>query len=188
MVGRGIIFIFLLCLSFPFFSQTDSLQTGSVKNKKAVYSRARKATVMSAILPGLGQVYNQKYLKVPLIYAGLGGFGYFFYVNNTSYNNYRAALISSVNNGGTAQLDGRTYSTSQLQTQKLYYRRFRDIGAIGVAVVYILNVIDANVDAHLKTFDVSDDLSINIDPWQTYYGSASGVCTATGFSIKLNFR
>jgi hypothetical protein len=93
-----------------------------------------------------------------------------------------------VDNGGTAFIDGRNYTTTQLQTQKLYYRRFRDIGVIGVAVIYILNIVDANVDAHLKTFDVSDDLSIHVDPWQGFYQACGKTSRATGISIKLNFN
>lgn len=180
----------LLFIGFHFImnSQTDTLQTGGVKNKKEVYSSARKATIMSAILPGLGQVYNKKYWKVPVIYAGLGGLGYFFYVNNTNYNNYRSALKYSLNNGGTSEVDGQIYSTSQLQTQKLYYRKFRDFAVIGMAALYILNMIDANVDAHLKTFDVSDDLSIHIDPWQDFRGNDKGFGVASGLSIKINLK
>ena len=179
---------FCLTAATPVYSQTDSIPVEKVKNKKAVYGPARKATIMSALVPGLGQVYNRKYWKAPVIYAALGGLGYFFYINNTSYNNYRTALIKSVDNGGTAEVGGRVYSTTQLQSQKLYYRKFRDFAGIGIAVVYFLNIIDANVDAHLKTFDVSDDLSINIDPWQGIYNTSSGYATATGLSIKLKFR
>lgn len=170
------------------YSQDDTTSQVKVKNKKAVYGAARKATIMSAIIPGLGQIYNKKYWKAPVIYAGMGGFGYFFYINNTSYNNYRAALKYSVANGGYAFIEGHNYSTSQLQTQKLYYRRFRDIGVIGMAAMYILNIIDANVDAHLKTFDVSDDLSLSVDPWQAVYNNGSVISTANGISLKLNFR
>lgn len=182
----------IILLSF-FFSglvsaQVNSDSTVTVKNKKAVYSTARKATIMSAVIPGLGQVYNKKYWKPPVIYAGLAGFGYFFYVNNTSYNNYRAALRYSVDNGGSAVVDGRNYSTTQLQSQKLYYRKFRDLGAIGVVAMYLLNVVDANVDAHLKTFDVSDDLSLNVNPWVGNYVAGNNIATATGVSIKLNFK
>ncbi|MBI2722549.1 MAG: hypothetical protein HYX39_10280 [Bacteroidetes bacterium] len=169
-------------------SQTDTLQTGSLKNKKEVYSSARKATILSAILPGAGQIYNKKYWKVPIIYAGLGGLGYFFYLNNTKYNNYRSALKYSLSNGGFSRVDGQNYSTSQLQTQKLYYRKFRDFAVIGMVAIYILNLIDANVDAHLKTFDVSDDLSIYIDPWQGIYSTEKGSVAASGISIKINFK
>ncbi|MCW3077521.1 MAG: hypothetical protein JWO32_2130 [Bacteroidetes bacterium] len=187
----GRIFIVILCIFCGFLSvsaQNDSIKTEGVKNKKAVYGSARKASIMSAILPGLGQIYNRKYWKAPVIYAGLGGLGYFFYINNTRYNNYRNGLLYAVNNGDVAVVDGQAYTTSQLQTQKLYYRKFRDFAVIGMGVLYILNIIDANVDAHLKTFDVSDDLSLQIDPWQGIYRTSSGYATAAGISLKFNFK
>lgn len=182
-----IIAIFLfrtLCLT----AQTDTVKVEGVKNKKAVYGSARKASIMSAVLPGLGQIYNRKYWKAPVIYAGLGGLGYFFYINNTRYNTYRNGLLYAVQNGDVAVVNGQAYTTSQLQTQKLYYRKFRDFAVIGMAVLYVLNIIDANVDAHLKTFDVSDDLSLHVDPWQGVYSTSAGFGTATGISLKLNFK
>ncbi len=183
--------IFILVFSFFVFSaaaQNDTLKADtvkSVKNNRSVYANARRATLMSAILPGLGQIYNKKYWKVPIIYAGIGGFGYMFVTNNTQYNYYRAALLYSVDNGGVAVADGQLYRTEDLQTLKLGFKKYRDFAAIGIGILYLLNIVDANVDAHLKTFDVSDDLSLNIDPWQII--GPGGTC-ATGLSIKLNFK
>jgi hypothetical protein len=189
--------IVLLCFCFSCFSQQqDSIVTidSTTKNaeKKTIYSKARKAAIFSACLPGLGQAYNKKYWKIPIIYSGIGGFGYLFYINNTKYNNYRQALIKSqdtATNKGYAIIDGINYSTSQLQTQKLYYKKFRDFGVIGIAIIYLLNIVDANVDGHLQTFDVSDDLSLRINPWQNTIsiGNLKNK-TVYGLSIKLNFR
>jgi len=184
------IFIFafsFFIVSFNFYSQADSLRQDSVKPKKnkAVYSNARKATIMSALVPGLGQIYNKKYWKVPIIYAGLGGFGYMFYENNIKYKYYRSALLLSVDNGGFAVADNINYSTEDLQKLKLNYKKYRDFAVMGIGIFYLLNLIDANVDAHLKTFDVSDNLSMNINPWQTI---SSGGRWAAGLSIKLNFK
>ncbi len=191
---------FFIILVFTFFAlgyhaQSDTIVLGkdtttkTKVQKKAIYSSARKASIMSAILPGLGQVYNKKYWKVPIIYAGLGGFGYMFLSNNTKYNDYRKGLIASVNHGDSSQMVyGEYYSQSQLQSQKLYYRKYRDFAVIGFSIVYIINIIDANVDAHLRTFDISDDLSLNVDPWQNVYRTGSGYKTATGISLKLNFK
>ncbi len=142
---------------------------------------------MSALLPGLGQAYNKKYLKIPLIYAGLGGFGYMFVTNNQQYNFYRKNLIAE-NDEDPNTINTTRYSSDQLQVQKVSYRKNRDLAAIGIAVFYVLNIIDANVDAHLKTFDVSDDLSMNIRPWHSVYSNGTGFSTATGISIKLNFK
>lgn len=189
-----------IIIVFTFFAlgyraQSDTIVLGkdtttqTKVEKKAIYASARKASIMSAILPGLGQAYNKKYWKIPIIYAGLGGFGYMFLSNNTKYNDYRKGLIASVNNGDSSQsVYGVNYSQSQLQSQKLYYRKYRDFAVIGFSIVYIINIIDANVDAHLRTFDMSDDLSLSLDPWQNVYHTASGYRTASGISLKLNFK
>jgi len=156
--------------------------------KKATYSSARKASIMSAILPGLGQAYNKKYWKIPVIYAGLGGFGYMFLINNKQYNIYRSNVIAYNDNDPTTIPNLPEYSSDQSQVLKLQYRKYRDFAVIGFSLIYLINIIDANVDAHLKTFDVSDDLSIYIDPWQSTYKNSSGFRTATGLSIKLKFK
>lgn len=183
---RIIIIIFFCFFSLPcFHAQTDSAQVEGVKDKKSVYSRARKATIMSAILPGLGQAYNKKYWKVGVIYAGFGGLGYLFYINNSYYNEYRTALILSQDSSHNGFASG--YSTDQLSKLKAQYRKNRDFTIIGLAAIYLLNIVDANVDAHLKTFDVSDDLSIRVDPWQSLYNTGNGIKTANGFSVKLTF-
>jgi predicted transcriptional regulator with HTH domain len=171
----------------------DSVKSENIHRK--LYSKPRLATILSACLPGLGQAYNGKrsILKIPVIYAGLGGFGYMFYVNNSNFHSYRNALLQSQeansNHQGFAIVDGRLWSTSQLQTQKIYYKKFRDFSIIGMAAIYLLNIIDANVDAHLKTFDISDDLSVQIAPWQTICKTnGRGVSTFNGLSIKINMR
>ena len=159
-----------LCLAIKTGAQTsrdklekDSLDQARLKQKK-IYSSPRKASIMSAVFPGLGQIYNRKYWKAPVIYAGLGGLGYIFLNNNGLYNDYREALKYSLDNGGVALIDGVSYTTTQLQDQKISFRKNRDFAGLGLILLYLLNIIDANVDAHLKTFDVSDDLSLIISP------------------------
>lgn len=156
------------------------------RNRKKIYSIARKSTLMSAILPGLGQAYNKKYWKVPVIYAGLIGFGYLFVTNNTQYRFYRKNLIAFYDNDSST-VNTTQYSGSQLETLKTDFKKNRDLGLIGMGIIYLVNIIDANVDGHLRTFDVSDDLSISVDPWQNIYRSA-GYKTAMGLSIKFNFK
>lgn len=158
-------------------------------DKKKTYTKPRIATIMSICLPGLGQAYNKKFWKIPVIYAGFAGFGYIFYTNNSRYHDFRNAVILSqeTSSNGYAVVDGRNWTTDQLQTEKLEYKKLRDVGIIGMGIIYLLNIVDANVDAHLKTFDVSDDLSIRMDPWQTYHPSAKGK-TVYGLSVKINFK
>jgi hypothetical protein len=155
--------------------------------KKENYFAPRRASILSALLPGLGQAYNKKYWKIPIIYAGLGGFGYMFAFNNTEYNYYRKNLIA-VNDEDAGTTNETTYNSEQLQTLKNEYKKSRDIAIIGMAVIYFLNIIDANVDAHLKTFDVNDDLSIHLDPWQSVYQRQNSFGVASGLSLKINFK
>ena len=189
-------FVFIIVAFFVISesrAQTDStsILSDSVSRKKEerkkIYATPRKASIMSAALPGLGQIYNRKYWKVPVIYAALGGFGYMFAVNNKQYKAYRQAVRQSVNNGGVATIYGTSYLTSDLQSQKLYYRKFRDFAGIGIAIVYLLNIVDANVDAHLKTFDVSDDLSFKINPWLDGF-TFGRQAPVGGLTLKINFK
>jgi len=191
---KQVFFIVLFsCFLMPAYSQQDSLTLtqDSIARAKAAhektYSGPRKASIMSAILPGLGQAYNKKYWKIPIVYAGIGGFGYMFVNNNNQYNYYRKNLRAA--NGLVPGAVNEThYSSDQLQVLKLSYRKKRDFAIIGLALIYILNIVDANVDAHLKTFDVSDDLSLHIEPWQTLYNSGQGFKAASGISLTLNFK
>ncbi len=186
-----IIFLFFI---HSVSAQNDTIVLGkdtttqTKSEKKAIYSDARKASIMSAVLPGLGQAYNKKYWKIPIVYAGLGGFGYMFLTNNKQYNLYRTNVRAYYDEDSTTIPSLKNYSGEQLQTQKLYYRKFRDFAVIGFGIIYLINIIDANVDAHLKSFDVSDDVSLHIDPWQSTYKTGSGYRMATGLTFKLNFK
>ena len=187
-------FIFLVGLIFfvqssGLVAQTDSDSVKAEKkiNKKAIYGNARKATIMSAILPGLGQAYNKKWWKVPIVYAGLGGFGYLFYYNQSRFNYYSKNLRAEYDEDpGT--LNETDYTGDQLLVLKNDHRKYRDLGIIGLAAIYALNIIDANVDAHLKTFDVSDDLSLKIRPYNNLYYTHNSIGLQSGLSLSLNFK
>lgn len=191
---RTLIILAFLFLVSKTVAQSDTIILGkdtstlTKPEKKAIYSTARKASIMSAILPGLGQAYNKKYWKIPIIYAGLGGFGYMFLTNNKQFNLYRANVVAYNDDDSLTLPAMPEFSSDQSQVLKLYYRKNRDFAVIGFSLIYLINIIDANVDAHLKTFDVSDDLSIHLEPWQSTYKTNSGYRTATGLSIKLNFK
>ncbi|MCX6251165.1 MAG: DUF5683 domain-containing protein [Bacteroidetes bacterium] len=125
-----------------------------------------KATIMSALLPGLGQVYNKKYWKVPIIYAGFGVLTYFIVTNAQEYNTFKGAYIESVDsifNGKYADLVSK-YTANDLLSGREYYRRNLEISCLLTAVLYVLNIVDASVDANLFTYNVSKDLTIKLDP------------------------
>lgn len=155
----------------------------------------KKATIMSACLPGLGQIYNRKWWKVPIVYAGLGGLGYLVYNNYSEYNAYLHAyefktgdLPEGVTlNQHETDLANR-YSDSQLQTYKESYRRDFEFYTILTIAWYGLNIVDACVDGHLYNYDISDDLSFIVDPYRPVEQPVMMPQYAQmGLSFKLNF-
>ncbi len=140
---------------------------------------------MSACLPGLGQVYNRKYWKVPVLYAGAGGIGYAFVYNQTRFVKYRDAYGLRVDNdASTVDEYVGLYTDNDLLELKNYYHRYRDLTVVGGVLLYTLQIIDAAVDAHLFNFNVDEGLSFNASPW-IYKDATAG--TVSGLSFKLNF-
>jgi len=126
----------------------------------------RKATLYSTLVPGLGQIYNRKYWKLPIIYVGFGVMTYFIVTNTDSYLDYRCAYIESVNgnyNGNYSELVNK-YSESELLSATEYYRRNLEISILVTALIYVLNIIDATVDAHLYTYNINENLSLRLAP------------------------
>ena len=128
-----------------------------------------KAAFYSAILPGLGQAYNKKYWKIPLVYAALGTGIYFYTTNNKEYNRYRDAyksrLAGFTNDEFYLDANGVELSTPRVtddglrRAQKLF-RRNKEISLLVTVGLYALNIIDANVDAHLLQYNVDENLSL----------------------------
>ncbi|PWB23853.1 DUF5683 domain-containing protein [Flavobacterium sp. HTF] len=117
-----------------------------------------KAAFYSAILPGLGQAYNKKYWKIPLVYGAIGTSLYFYIDNNKKYHDYRDAYkrrLEGYNNDKYEFLDD-----SRLIAGQKFYQRNRDLSALFVVGFYVLNIIDANVDAALIQFNVNERLSL----------------------------
>src|SRR4051812_30491065 len=120
---REVCFLFLaFFIFFSSFAQSDSTQLAdsvalAKARQKQLYQRPKRAGIMSAILPGLGQGYNGKYWKIPIIYAGLAGGAYVYAINNQSYNLYRNALRNSVSDStNVAAIDGISYTSDELVT------------------------------------------------------------------------
>jgi len=129
-----------------------------------------KAQLYSAILPGLGQIYNRKYWKLPIIY-GIGGAVIFSYFYNRDYyedlNNAYVEVYYMDPPPTEYEFRGKviTYNIAgQLYSNKEKFRKWKDYALVGIAAVYLLNVIDAMIDAYFLEFDVSDDLSLRLGP------------------------
>lgn len=178
--GKKIALLFVcLLLSIPFrsFSQSD---TAIARHSP------RKAVIMSACLPGLGQIYNKKYWKVPIIYAGAAIITYFAVMNADSMNVYKKAYRTATDNDPATVLAPyyAKYDSTQLLQIKNIYRHNLELTCIIGAGIYLLNIIDAAVDANLFDFNVDDNLSMKIAP--------SVFCAAghytTGLSFTFNFK
>lgn len=158
-------FFYIIILIFLFGNQVVfSQEIGeAIKAKDTVLVKEidplkpTKAAFYSAILPGLGQAYNKKYWKIPIVYGAIGTSLYFYIDNNKKYHNYRDAYkrrLAGFNDDQYQYLDDNRL----IQAQR-FYQRNRDLSLLVSVGFYILNIVDANVDAHLIQFNVNDKLS-----------------------------
>ncbi|MCX7762845.1 MAG: DUF5683 domain-containing protein [Candidatus Kryptonium sp.] len=138
----------ILFLSSVAFSQADTAKNVAVKSPT-------KAMLMSAVVPGLGQFYNESYWKIPVIYGLAGYFIYEIRQNDKNYRYYRDLFVQSI------KTTGGDYRYKRLRD---FYRDQRDLFGIYLFVLYIANIVDAYVDAHLYNFDVGENLSIQLSP------------------------
>ena len=177
----------------------DTIVKEAKTEKKAKVKKPHsptKAAIMSACLPGLGQIYNRKWWKVPIVYAGLGGIGYLSYRNFSEYRSYLHAYEYKTGDlpEGVTLNEHETdlankYAAGQLQTYKESYRRSFELFTILTVAWYGLNIVDAIVDGHLYTYDISDDLSLSVDPYlrPTEAPLPMPQYAQVGLSFKLNF-
>ncbi|HEX7414675.1 MAG TPA: DUF5683 domain-containing protein [Bacteroidia bacterium] len=181
------------------FAQTNPAPKDTTVSEKAVKKfankEAHKAAIMSTILPGLGQAYNKKFWKIPFVYAALAGMGYLVYYEEGLYQEYHKELLLryKYNNDPTLYTlhhpDQKLIHlpTSDINTEKILYQKRLDMCIIGIGFVYILNIIDASIDGHMKTFDVSDNLSLSIKP-KTFYCIQNPRSFGVGFTMALTFK
>ncbi|WP_229741443.1 DUF5683 domain-containing protein [Planktosalinus lacus] len=133
-----------------------------------------RAAFYSAVIPGLGQVYNEKYWKIPVIYAGIGASIYFYTTNREDYTRYRDAYKRRL--AGYTDDEFQGIANETLIRAQRTSKRNMDVSLAVAVGFYLLNIVDANVDAHLKQYSISDDLSLNpevdYNPFQesTNYG------------------
>jgi len=129
---------------------------------------AKKASIYSAVLPGLGQAYNKKYWKMPIIYVGFGVFAYMISTNSKEFKQFKEAYLWKVGNDSIPPPDNDyiyEYETAdQLKRGMEYYLRNLELSWLLAGVWYLLNIVDATVDAHLMDYDINEDLSLRIDP------------------------
>jgi hypothetical protein len=189
------ILVFLLVHLVCFLQLTlaqDTLRTAKTetKVKKVFKADPTRATMLAVAFPGLGQIYNRKYWKVPFVYAGFGGLVYAVTFNASTYNTYMKACQDFTDAVPETQSyltllkysDPTTYdpvlypetakiSETEWYKERMlkgidYYKKYRDLSYIGFAVWYLVTILDANVDASLYNYDISDNLNLTLTPVQ----------------------
>ncbi len=200
--------VILMMTGFICFAQQQDVPVTAKKDstpvvtKKASYNKydsatkahpPRAAAFRSAVLPGWGQIYNKKYWKLPIIYTALGITGYIFLDNIKTYKEYRFAYAAryKAEQPPPAQ-DSTDYfklkdiykliSPESIRAARNRFRQYVDYSALFFIIFWGLNVVDATVDAHLKSFDVSPDLSLQIRPGHSQMAGTDGI------SLVLSFR
>ncbi len=192
---------------------TDSITVRNGRKVMTIESYAarfdpRKAMLYSAALPGLGQAYNKKYWKIPLIYGAFGGLGFAVWWNNDRYLFYRAGLFGLLNEPANPTVDPVTNltkfgnrvvdgvplfpasATSPPLKEEIVrnavnrFRRDRDFALIASFIFYMMQMVDAHVDAHLKEFDVNPHLKVSLEP-SVQQNAFTGRSAGIGLTLKF---
>mgnify|MGYP000612376378 CR=1 FL=1 len=193
MFSKNSILVFLiLTFSFNLFSQKDSTK---VKTKEKLFVQQgiykplapSKAAFYSAIFPGMGQIYNRKYWKAPIVWGALAAPTYFYLVNNTDYNRFRTAYKlrkTGFQDEFTDDLGKVSVSLETLERAQEQLSENRDLSLMWGVILYVLQIVEASVNAHLLQFNTDDNLSVSPtfiqDP--ILYDAPK-----VGFSLKYTF-
>ncbi|WP_396212224.1 DUF5683 domain-containing protein [Flavobacterium sp.] len=174
--------VFFLGNAIGFAQETELKIKDTISSKKSQIDplAPARAAFYSAVLPGLGQAYNKKYWKIPIVYGALGtGIGIYAW-NNSKYHEFRDAYKRRIAN--ITDVKYSKYSNETLINAQSAYERQRDISLIVTVALYALNIVDANVDAHLKQFNVDDNLSLRPDVFPSDFTSQQTI------GLTLNYR
>lgn len=168
---KNIFFFSIIFLSLQLYSQIDSTKVKDIKIKDDVFVAQgiykplapAKAAFYSAILPGLGQIYNKKYWKAPIVWGALAIPTYYYLTNNSSYKRYRTAYKLRKNgfqDEFTDDLGNERVSLETLERAQEQLRENRDMSLLSGVILYVLQIVEASVNAHLIQFNTDDNLSI----------------------------
>ena len=163
--------------SMTLMMPADTLQVKHKRNWATWKPDTKRAMWLALVLPGAGQIYNRKYWKLPIIYGGFVGCAYAITWNNQMYHDYSQAYLDIMDDDPNTQSYnqflhlGATINESNIERYKEIFRkrkdrfrRWRDMGTFVMIGIYAFSVIDAYVDASLSEFDISDDLSLRVEP------------------------
>lgn len=187
-------------LAFPAFSQQDNDTTEVIIGPGVAMPQAKDITDIvydtlenrpntalwySAALPGLGQAYNNKYWKIPIIYGGGLVVGYYINYNNKLYKQYRDGLYALIDGDDRTQPFNPNLGENDYRRATDYWRRNRDLLFVAALIVYAANIIDAHVDAHLALFNIDEDISMKIEPSMDQTAMQTNLY---GISIKIRLN
>ncbi len=158
-----------------------------VMNYPSDMSHIQKATTLSLVCPGAGQIYNGSYWKLPIVVAGMASMVYVIDWNQRGYDRFKTAYDLATDGDDTTVGEFPNTSEESLRSIKNAYRRNRDLAIIGTVAVYLVQVADAHIDAHMQAYDISDNLSMEIRPQITQTAGPNGLSNQVGFNISMNF-
>lgn len=180
-----IVLLFIAAGNNAVFSQVKTNSTlvakDTLKSNDIDPLTPAKAAFYSAIVPGLGQAYNKKYWKVPLVYGALGVSIYYYLDSNKKYHQYRDVYKRRLE--GYSDDKFSYYDNDRLISAQKFYQRNRDLSSLFVVGFYILNIVDANVDAALLQFNVNENLSVRPDIYRNDVTFRANV----GLTLNYNF-
>ena len=164
-----------------------SLLDGAISFKSDKYPLPGRSTLYSILIPGLGQAYNGEYWKIPIYWGCLAGAGHYWYVNKTNFEKYRRIYIEAQD----PEYSGPISSETAVYYRDVY-RRYRDYSVLALAAFYLIQVIDANVFAYMHDFNISDDITVSLEPSviqpENYqFAMRDNRPNAYGIGLKMNF-
>ena len=186
------LFCLLICLATQAQSNKDELDETARQNKKNISRaldplRPAKAAFYSAVLPGLGQAYNKKYWKIPIVYAAIGTGFYFYLDNNKLYKQYRNAykrrLAGFTDDEFYGPGDTPFLSDEALIRAQRTLKRNKELSMLVTVGLYVLNIIEANVDAHLLQYNLDENLALK--PFIDF--NNPNYTTQIGLSLNIKF-
>jgi|TARA_B110000503_G_C7171845_1_gene424718 hypothetical protein len=177
-VIKKLILLFTILFTINSFTQEDTLKFNQLDPLSP-----SKAAFYSAVFPGLGQAYNKRYWKIPLVYTAIGTSIYSFEFNKKKYWNYRNAYKSRKAGYTNDEFQNLILDDERLLDGAEFHKKNKDLSMVFIIGFYILNILDANIDAHLKQYNVEESLTLNpyIDPGFNFKSESIGL------SLNLNF-
>ena len=176
--------MFLLCASNAMAQVVvaeDLIISDTIKSNEIDPLTPSKAAFYSAVLPGLGQAYNKKYWKIPIVFGAIGASIYSYSWNNTEYHNFRDAYKKRL--AGEPETEFAYLDNGRLISAQRFHQRNRDLSLLVAVAFYVLNIVDANIDAHLMQFNVDENLSIGPEIYQDEKNYKPNVALTLNYSF-----